>query len=461
MYLLRPYLLRHFSLSSFALSPFTLRPHLPRSLSSLLLSTLLLLAWTPLATAMKMMDRTVAIVEDTVILESEVDQRLAQLQIQRPELQISDKIKRDVLNQLILERLQIKVAERVRLTIKPAELDDAVDSMKRRLSRQGVDFTDYLQQVKLSEGQLRESLKNEMMIRRIQRGNINRRIRVTEREVDEFLNSKAGQEWLKPRFRLKHILLPVDNNSGSSNGSSESNESSEAKAIAVAQSLIQRAEQQGEAFEELAKQYSKGPNAAKGGSLGWREKTELPALFVQQVATLSPGDITPPFRSNAGIHILQLDERNGAEPVIVQRYLTRHILVKPTELFTDAEARAKIDQLYQQLLGGADFIELAKEQTDDTGSKADGGSLGWSTPGQFVPEFERTMTATAVGEISKPFRSQFGWHILKVEDTKVEDMFDTVKRNQVVNILRQRRFQDELQLWLEEIREGAYVEVLI
>lgn len=395
----------------------------------------------------KPLDKAIAIVEDKLILHSELQQRIALIQSQKPSLKITDGVKQQILDQLILDELQLQIAERVNLQVSDAEVDDAIRNLEHRLQKEASDLATYKAQRKIDDTQLRESIKKEIAIQRVQEGNINRRIAINEREIDDFLASKQGQEWLKTRFRLNHILLPTSNGN-------------EAEVLQLANDIIQQAETQTASFEQLAAQYSKGPNAPKGGDLGWRTKKELPSLFIEQVATLESGEITQPFRSNAGVHILKVNQRRGANPVMVQRYKVRHILIKPTILFTDAEAKAKIDSLYQQLLNGEDFIQLAKQQTEDTSSKFSGGDLGWSTPGTFVPEFEQTMAKTPVGTFSRPFRSQFGWHILRVDDIKVEDMFETVKRNRVAGILRQNRFQDELLLWLQEIRQNAYVEVL-
>lgn len=394
------------------------------------------------------LDKAIAVVEDKVILQSELNQRLTHLSNKQPDINVTNAIKEQVLNQLILEKLQLKIAERVNIKISDNEVDASISRLKRRLASENSTFDTYLSQQKMDEAQLRQAIRQDLMLQKIQEGNINNRLRITEREIDEFLDSKAGKEWVQTRFRLAHILLPVEGNNDNAT-------------IIQAQQIIEQAQESDTKFQELAAIYSKGPNANKGGDLGWRLKNELPSLFVEQVASLKPGEVSQAFRSNAGVHILKVLQRSGAEPVMVERFKVRHILIKPTPLFTDAEAKAKIDELHQQLLQGADFIELAKEHTEDTGSKLEGGDLGWSTPGKFVPAFEKTMKETVKGNISKPFRSQFGWHILKVEDSRVEDMFDVVKRNQVVSILRQRRFQDELQLWLQELREDAYVEVLI
>lgn len=393
-------------------------------------------------------DKAVAVVEKDVILQSELDQRIAMLRNSQPEIKMSEANKRRVLDQLILENLQLQIGKRVNAKISEAELNQAVQNLKGQIEDNGINFETYLANQNMSYEKLKNSMEKELIIRKIQEGNIFSRIRITEREIDDFLESSAGQDWQKARFRLSHILLPVKNNN-------------ETQAIQLAQNILKEAQKSPNGFQQFAVRFSAGPNASKGGDLGWRTKEELPALFFEQVESLKVGETTQAFKSNAGIHLLKVIKRSGAEPYMVNRYKVRHILISPTELFTDAEAKSKIDSIYQEIKNGVDFAELAKKHTEDTSSKAEGGDVGWSTPGKFVPEFEREMVQTPVGEVSKPFRSQFGWHILKVDDSRTDDMYETVKRNQVVGILRQRRFNDELELWLREIREDAYVELLI
>jgi len=294
---------------------------------------------------------------------------------------------------------------------------------------------------------LESELRRDLAVQKVQQGSLNQRITITDREIDQFLESKAGQDWLQPRFNLGHILLPFS-----------LVPDDEAALESQANNLYEQLVSNNNDFKQVAVQFSKGPNAARGGDLGWNAPEDLPELFIQQVSALKPGELTPVFRSNAGFHILKVYQRSGAEPVFVERFKTRHILVKTSALFTDAEAQVKITTIYDRLQNGADFETLAKEQTDDTASKLGGGDLGWSTPGQFVPAFERVMNDTPVGDISEPFRSQFGWHVLKVDDRRVDDMFETVKRSQVRNILRNQRFQDELQIWLLELRERSFVQ---
>jgi peptidyl-prolyl cis-trans isomerase SurA len=398
--------------------------------------------------AYEALDSTVAVVEDDVILRSELDQRIEHLSRKQPNIVINDNIKKEVLNQLITEKLQLRIAERVNLRVSQEDIQKRIDEIKARVKAENISFENYLLREHLTEATLTKSIAESIALQRVQEGNINNRIQVTDREIDEYLASAAGQDWLKVRFRLLHILLPFDDGNDS-------------KSIKKAQEIIKMLNETDQSFESLAAKYSKGPNASKGGDLGWRAKEQLPDLFVEQVSALKPNQVTAPFRSNAGIHILKLIERGGVEPIMVKQYKVRHILIKPSALFTDKEAKTKADAIYQKIVDGGDFNELAREYSEDIGSKQSGGDLSWSRPGQFVPAFEKVMQATPIGDISEPFRSDFGWHILKVEATRVEDMFDVVKRNQVVSILRQRRFQDELQQWIKELREEAYIEVLI
>lgn len=399
--------------------------------------------------SLDLLDKAVAIVEDDVILESELRRRLNHVYFFTPQARNEDKqeLEAQILDQLIDEQLQQQLAKRANVQVSDQEVQIAMSDFTRRLQANNQRFSEYLNTLGISESQVIERVRTDLVIQKVQQGSLNQRITITPREIDQFLESRAGQEWLQPRFNLGHILLPF-------NLSPENEDDLAAQANNLREQLVAADID----FRQAAQENSKGPNASRGGDLGWGTPQTLPELFVQQVSRLKPGELTPVFRSNAGFHILKLYQRSGAEPVLVERSKARHILVKTSELFTDAEAQVKINGIYEQLQNGADFIALAKKLTDDTASKLSGGDLGWSTPGQFVPAFEQVMNSTAVGEMSKPFRSQFGWHVLKVDDRRVEDMFDNLKRNQVRNILRSQRFQDELQIWILELRERAFIQ---
>ncbi|MBX2807266.1 MAG: peptidylprolyl isomerase [Cellvibrionaceae bacterium] len=399
--------------------------------------------------AYDVLDKTVAVVEDEVILESQLRRRIAHVQFQNPSIQgqITEELKQQILEQLVYEQLQLRLAQRAALKIPTEEVSAALENFNQRLQTLGTSLQDYQQALGINEQQVREQIEQDLQVQKVQQASLNQRIRITEREIDEFLSSKEGQKWLKPRYNLGHILLPVTGDE-------------EDATLARAQDLYQQLQTPGVDFKTLAAAVSQGPNAAKGGSLGWRGTDELPALFIQQADQLQPQQVSEPFRSNAGIHLIKLYQRTGAEAVLVERSKVRHILVKTSELFTEAEAKSKINRLYQTLFEGANFADLARKETDDLPSKFDGGALGWSTPGQFVPEFEQVMLKTAVGSYSQPFRSAFGWHILLVEQRRTDNMFETVKRNRAASLLRNRRFQDELQIWLHELRTSAYISLL-
>jgi len=212
-------------------------------------------------------------------------------------------------------------------------------------------------------------------------------------------------------------------------------------------------------FEQMAITHSNDANALQGGEIGWRKLEQLPELFADVVAGLEEGDVSEPVRSGAGFHILKVHEtRSNTGNSMVEQTKARHILIKTSEIVDDAAAEQKLTELRERVLNGESFADLAREHSEDIGSMLQGGDLGWTMPGQMVPAFDQTMNETDVGEVSEPFKSQFGWHILTVEDRREQDMSEQMIRNQAANMLRERRFDEELQTWLAEIREEIYVE---
>lgn len=301
----------------------------------------------------------------------------------------------------------------------------------------------------MSMAQFKERLRREMLINRVQKGSVNRRIKVSDQEIDNFLESQEGKFWVSPDYQLGHILISL-----SAGADEETVDNAKAKAERLYQQL-----NDGANFKELAIANSNGQMALQGGDLGWRKTSQLPSLLAEAVPNMKKGEVSEPIRSDAGFHILKLYNQRGGEETIVEQSKVRHILVKPSTILSDKEAFEKITHIREELEAGADFNELAKNHSEDIGSMLSGGDLGWSTPGQFVPEFEATMNDIEVGKVSEPFRSQFGWHILKVDERRQQDFTDTVIRNQAANIIRKRRFEEELPNWLQEIRDEAYVEI--
>lgn len=399
------------------------------------------------------LDRVVAVVDDDVVMASELQERLdtisAQIQSQDVQAPPEDVLRRQVLEQLIVERLQLQMAQRAGVTVSDAELDQAIARVQQNAGAGPEQFRQRLAADGISMESFRRQIRQELLIRRVEQGSVNRRIEITDQDIDNFLRSKEGEFWKSPQYELGHILIPV-------NSSAPTNEVDEAR-----QKAEQLAEQVrgGADFRRLAIANSAGQNALEGGDLGWRKTVELPTLFADALDNLEVGDITDPFRSDAGFHLLKIHAERGSTEQVVEQTKVRHILVKTSAIRDDDDAYNLLVDLRQQILDGADFGELAREHSEDIGTMLNGGDLGWSNPGQFVPEFTQAMDNTPVGEISMPFRSEFGWHILRVDDRRKQDMTDQYIRNQAANLLRNRRYEEELQNWRREIRDQAYVEI--
>ncbi len=414
-----------------------------------LLATLVLASHNALA--YKKIDEVVTVVGDDVIFKSELQHKknlITRSLTSRGQKASKASIENRALELLILEKIQLDLATKANIVINEEELNQSLRNAEKNIRQQGVSISEYLKNQKITQENFAQQIRNSLLIDRLQNAVVNQRIRITEKEIDTFLKSTEGKNWIEPKFHIGHIFLPT----------TIKNKKRIRKQAQRIYTLLQNPETN---FGKIAQKYSKGPNAGKGGDMGILKKEDMPELFSRQVTSLQRGDITPPFSSDAGIHILKVLDRRGAQPVVVTQYETRHILVKVTELFTEEEAKNKIQSLYSRTTSGEDFNALAKEFSEDIGSKLDGGYLDWSIPGKFVKEFEIAMQKTPSGKVSKPFRSQFGWHILKVENSRKKDIFDDVKRNQAANFLRRQRFHDELNIWLQELRENTYVEILI
>ena len=286
---------------------------------------------------------------------------------------------------------------------------------------------------------------------RVQQASIMRRIRVSDQELNNFLNSEEGQLVSSPDVNIGQILLAVSSNASKASIDRVSNQ---------AMDLYQQI-QDGKDFKELALSYSMDQSALQGGDLGWRNMAQLPKIFSQEIDLLTLGAVSEPIRSGAGFHLIKLYDRRGGDAKLIEQNLVRHILLEPNALRNKLETKKFLQQIKNQVLAGEDFEQLAKAHSEDKSSALDGGNLGWSTPGMFVPEFEATMNNIAIGEISEPFESQFGWHILQVTDRRQQDFSEEILRNRAQNLIRQRKYDEELQVWLQEIKDEAFIEIKI
>ena len=291
----------------------------------------------------------------------------------------------------------------------------------------------------------REGLRDDLAIQRVQQGNVMRNINISEQEIDNFLATEEGETMTQPEYRVVQALL--------ASGRGEDTNEVNAKEAYVDQVLT--AIESGTAFEEAVSPVQ--PYAFTGGDLGWRKLGDIPSMFAEVVPTLAVGEVAK-VRSSSGFHLVYLADAVGGEQLVRQTNV-RHILIKPTEVLSEQAAEALTGELKGRIEAGETFADLARQYSDDIGSAAEGGELGWTNPGQMVPEFEATMAGAQEGTISEPFRSEFGWHILEVKERRDKDFSSEMRRNQVAGYIREQKYQEELDAWLRKIREEAFVDI--
>ena len=401
-------------------------------------------------------DRIVAVVNSDVITRTELRQRVEQvtrqLTRQGTPLPPADVLERQVLERQIIERLQLQLASETSLRVDDVALERAIGRIADNNRLSPADFRKALEKDCISWERFREEVRNEMLLGRVREREVDSRIVVSDAEVANYLanpdHAAAGQD----EFNLAHILFRAPEGA-----SPEQLARLRAKAEEVAARVAR-----GEAFDKLAASYSDAPDALSGGNLGWRSAERLPGLFAEAVASLKPGETTPILRSAAGFHLIKVLGRKGgsqdAMPAQVQQTHARHILIKTSEIVSDADARRRLVDLRERIVqGGASFAELARQHSADI-SAAKGGDLGWIYPGDTVPEFEQAMDALKPGEVSQPIQSPFGWHLIVVEKRRVQDVSDDRKRAAARNALRERKSDEAFQDWLRQLRDRAYVE---
>ena len=403
----------------------------------------------------QLLDKVIAVVDKSVIMQSELDERLLQVvhnaRANKLALPNMETLQKQVLDHLISEHLQLQMAQRVGFRVSDEQVNQSIEQIRRANQLTHEQFAAQLQHDGMTMADLREKLRRDITLQQIQQAMVQQRIHISPLEIDNFLKSADAQFWISPEYHLGHILISL-----SQSASTADIEAAQQKAA----ELVKRI-RAGANFAEVAIAESDDPAALSGGDLGWRKTSELPSLFAELLPSLAPGDVSEPARSPAGFHLLTVYDIRGNEQQTEMQTKARHILLKPSAILSDEEAKAKLEKLRQRILDGEDFAALAKEHSEDIGSMLAGGALGWSRPGMFVAEFENTMARMDVGEISQPFRSQFGWHILQIQERRQEDITDDLLRDKAANLLTNRRFEDELQIWLREMRDEAFINIKI
>ena len=399
------------------------------------------------------LDRVAAIVNDDIVLQSELNQRTAAIYVNIQESgtqpPAKEVLKKQVLERLISERIQLNIGYNAGVRISENEIDK---TMARLAAGSNLSMQDYLASANAggtSIKDLRQQIANEMIMMQVQQGSVMRGIHISEQELNNFLNSEEGKLMNSPDIMLGQILISVPSSATVSD-------------IAAAQKKLDEIIvqiSQGADFKQLAIANSDDQSALEGGDLGWRKQAQLPSLFTDALEGLEPGEISNPVRSGAGFHLLKLYDQKGGEEKLIEQHFSRHILLTPNEIRNEDDTVALLNEIRKKLQAGEEFISQAKEYSEDPGSALKGGELGWSTPGSFVPIFEQTMNSIALNDISEPFKSQFGWHILQVTDRRMQDFSDEILRNRADNLLRQRKYSEELQVWLQKIRDEAYIEI--
>lgn len=412
----------------------------------------LLILTAPVARAdVQLLDQVIAIVDDDVILQSELDERLKAVMVNleksgnKNQAPSPEKIQRELIDQLILENIQLQMAYRAGVRVSDAQLNESMLRIAQQNRMNLAEFKAALESDGMSYVGTREQVRREMLIQRVQQGNVNQRVHITDQEINSFLASEEGKTLTAAQYRVMHalIVLPGD----------ASPEQLEA-ARSYAQQLYQQI-QQGQDYKEVVR--STGPFSINSSDLGWRSTEELPSLLAGIAPSLKKGETAPPIQSPSGFHLIKMEDKRGDGETINQTQ-AQHILLKASAIRDEEATKQEIIKLRQQAIENNDFTALARGYSEDIGSAVEGGELGWSSPGQFVPAFQKAMDDTAIGNISEAFRSQYGWHIIKVNDRRVKDVTEDLRKRMARNYIHKRKFDDELQAWLQKIRDEAYVD---
>jgi peptidyl-prolyl cis-trans isomerase SurA len=414
---------------------------------------LLVAAALPARAEYRELDAIVAIVNEDVVLASELLSRLDQVQKQIEAAQVqpppNNVLVSQIMERLILESLQLQEADRRGVQVDDETLTRAVMSFAQQNNMTLEQFQRALAEDGVSYFEFREQIRREMVLSRLQRNLVSRRIAISDKDINDLLNSPYYQQLLSDEYRVGHILLAI----------AEDASEGAARAARERGSEIVAQLRAGADFRELAFANSAASTALEGGDLGWRKAGELPSLFAEQVLDLQPGETAEPILTANAVHIVQLLEVRGASTQSEEQTHARHILVQPSQIRSEAETEELIRSIHERLQAGEDFVALAQAHSQDPGSALNGGDLGWVSGEEFVPEFRTAMTRTSVGQVSEPFRSQYGWHVLEVLGRREQDMSEEARRNMALQILHQRRFEEELMEWQKQLRDEAFVEV--
>jgi peptidyl-prolyl cis-trans isomerase SurA len=416
-----------------------------------------LLVWTgansSLMAAVQPLDQIVAVVNEDVITLSELNARMremvAQLNKKNANLPPIEILREQVLERMIAKRLQLQTAKKLGLSVDDAMVTKAIANiaqtnnitllqLREVLERDGINFTLF-----------REQLREDILINRLKQKEVINRIVITEQDISNFLAREIGTQRQRSAVRLQHILIATPEGA-----SPDDVQAAKSEAQGVYESLLA-----GDDFSETAIRVSDGRQALEGGELGWIETSRIPSLFTKLVDEMEPGSISEPIRNASGFHIVKLLEVKGGQKMIINQTRSRHILINTNEIVSDQEAKQRLETLRERIIGGEPFETLARSHSDDKSSAIKGGELGWTSPGDLVPQFEEQMNALPIGEISEPFQSPFGWHIVQPLERREHDNTEEALKNSARQAIQKQKSEEAIELWLRRLRDEAYVEL--
>lgn len=395
-----------------------------------------------------MLDAVVAVVDEDIVLASEVKVRLdaiiKRLKAHNQDVPSYKALYKQILDKLVEEQVQLNIAERLNVQISKESIDKAFQTLASQYKLSADKYVELLESQGGSIKSVRQQLWRDLVLSEMQKNIVNSRINITDSEIDIFLQSSEGQFWREPKFLIGYIILPKND-----------------KVDETMKSLMSELEA-GTDFRSLAIRYSKGSTALKGGDIGWRRIAEFPSDIVAAIKHLKVGQYSKPVISSKGIHLFKLHEQQDAKNQgVIEQNKLRHILIPSNALRNDAQSQDLAESLAERVRLGEDFSELAKLYSEDHNTALQGGDLGWVLPGQIEPKLEEAVQAQPVGSIIEPIHGELGWYLIWVEGRKEVDMSQDIIRNQAVYILRSQRYDEELKLWLQEIRDDAFIKIMI
>ncbi|MES9834805.1 MAG: peptidylprolyl isomerase [Candidatus Thiodiazotropha sp. LLP2] len=405
--------------------------------------------------AVKELDYIVAIVNEDIIAKSELDNKthemLAQMSQKRTNLPPMQILQEQILERMIAKRLQLQAADRLGLRVDDATVTKAISNIAETNKITLLQLRETLEADGISFPLFREQLREDILINRLKQKEVINRITITEQDVKNFLARELGSSRQRTAVRLFHILIATPEGASPQDVQQAKKQASE-----IHDQLVQ-----GIDFNELAIRYSDGRQALEGGDLGWIETSRIPSLFTSVVDEMDSGSISEPIRNASGFHIVKLAEVKGGQKMIINQTHARHILINTNEIVSDDEARQRLETLRDRIINGDSFETLARSHSDDKASAIKGGDLGWTNPGDLVAQFEEQMNDLALNQISEPFKTQFGWHIVQPLERRQHDSTEEVLKNKARLEIQKQKSEEAIELWLRRLRDEAYVEVLL